>query len=620
MSARPASLDPVEILAERFRSAIRAAVPEAPEDVDPLIGPSKRAELGDFQSNCAMPLSKLAGKPPREIAEAIVAKVNLGGVAEPLGPDAIAGPGFINIRLDRTALAGLVAQLDHPELGLPPAADPETVVVDLCGVNLAKQMHVGHLRATVIGDAIARTLERLGHTVIRQSHVGDWGLPIAMVVTKLRDMLQRGEIKREDLTLDELDRLYRASHHECTAGRSGLTLVRQFDLGPKAEAELEAEVADSDEHLTAAKATLVRLQAHDPATVEVWKTIADVTMSACLAACARLRAHVTAEHSAGESSYAEQLPKIVADLESRGVAEVSDGALVVRIGGIVEPALIRKRDGGFLYATTDIAAIKRRVQDFGADRVIYCVDARQTLHFRQVFGASHKAGYSLKPGASEPSRLEHAAFGTILGEDGRPFKTRSGENVKLTDLLDEAEQRAERVVLQKNPDLTGDQQRQVAETVAIAAIKYTDLCTDRVRDYVFSFDRMLTFEGNTGPYLLYALVRIRSIFREAKQRGIPEDWADAQIHIEHPAEKDLALTLLRYPSVVRAVGDTLEPHRMCAYLYDLAQAYSGFYDKHKVLTAETDQARRSRMRLCALTGRVLADGLTTLGIPTLERM
>src|SRR5690606_13165647 len=218
----------------------------------------------------------------------------------------------------------------------------------------------------------------------------------------------------------------------------------------------------------------------------------------------------------GGSSYAEGLPQVVADLESRGVAEESDGALVVRIGGIVEPALIRKRDGGFLYATTDVAAIRRRVQQFGADRVIYCVDARQSLHFRQVFGAAHKAGYTLKPGASEPSRLEHAAFGTILGEDQRPFKTRSGENVKLTDLLDEAEQRAERVVGEKNPDLPDDERRRVAGIVAVAAIKYTDLSSDRVRDYIFSFDRMLTFEGNTGPYLLYALVRIRSIFREAE--------------------------------------------------------------------------------------------------------
>lgn len=620
MTDAPQTLDPVEILAARFRSAIAAAVPEAGPEADPLIAPSKRAELGDFQSNCAMPLSKIAGRPPREIAEAIVANVDLSGVAEPLGPQDIAGPGFINVRLDREALAGLAGRLDSPDLGVPPADDPETVVVDLCGVNLAKQMHVGHLRATVIGDAIARTLERLGHNVIRQSHVGDWGLPIAMVLTKLRKEMASGSARAESLTLDELDRLYRAAQHECAAGRSGLSIARQFDMGPKVLAELEAEVADADERLAAAKATLVKLQAHDAETVAIWKTIADVTMSACLAACARLRANVTAEHSAGESSYAEELPKVVADLESRRVAEESDGALVVRVGGIVEPALIRKRDGGFLYATTDIAAIRRRVQQFGADRVIYCVDARQSLHFRQVFGAAHKAGYTLKPGAQRPSRIEHAAFGTILGEDQRPFKTRSGDNVKLIDLLDEAEQRAERVVREKNPDLPEAERRRVAEIIAVAAIKHTDLSTDRVRDYVFSFDRMLTFEGNTGPYLLYALVRIRSIFREAESRGIARDWERAPITLEHPAEKGLALTLLRYPSVMRAVGQTLEPHRMCAFLYDLAQAYSGFYDKHKVLAAETEGARRSRLRLCSLTARVLEDGLTTLGIPTLDRM
>ncbi len=618
----PDTFDPVEALTDRFRAAIAAAVPDAPADADPMIAPSKRAELGDFQCNAAMPLAKAVGRPPREIALAIVRHADLGDLAEPLSERDVAGPGFINVRLRPAAIASLLARLDTPELGIPPPEAPRTVVVDLCGVNLAKQMHVGHLRSTVIGDALARTFERLGERVIRQNHVGDWGLPIAMVTDRLRREAEAARIDLDRVSLDDLDRLYREAQRECAGQGKALEIVGRYRMGPKAEAELRAEHEEAEERLASAKRTLVALQSRDPATVAVWRRIYDVTMRACLETCERLHTRITAADSAGESSYAEELGPLVDDLVSRAVAVESDGALVVRLEheGIAEPCIVRKRDGGYLYATTDLAGIRRRVHGMGADRVVYAVDARQSLHFRQVFAAARKASYATRPGASAPARLEHAPFGMVLGEDNRPFKTRTGENVKLSDLLDEAEARAERTVAEKNPDLPADERGAIAHAVAVAALKYADLSGERIKDYVFSFDRMLAFEGNTGPYLLYALVRIRSIFRKAGERGIALDHRAAPFAVEHPAEKALALALLRYPRTVRSVGDSLEPHRLCAYLYDLAGAFSVFFDACPVLAADDDATRRSRLRLCDLTARVLADGLDVLGIPAVERM
>ena len=614
----PAS-DPADLLAQRFAAAIARAFPDLSEiDADPMLGPARQPRFGDYQSNAAMPLAKKLGRKPRDVAQAIVDHLDLSGLAEPVTPESIAGPGFINVTLSARALAGMLAALDTPRLGLPPVTEPETVVVDLCGVNLAKQMHVGHLRSTVIGDAIARTLERLGHTVVRQNHVGDWGLPIAMVTARLKRETDAGRIDPDRLTLADLNRLYREAQRECDPDTKGLERVRRHGLGPKAEAELEEQVAGATEALDRAKAALVELQAGDPEIARVWRTIYDITMAEVLATCARLHTRIAADHSAGESSYAELLRPTVEDLETRGVAEESDGALVVRVEGVKEPCLVRKRDGGYLYATTDIAAIRRRVQEIGASRVIYVVDARQALHFRQVFGAAHKAGYTSSPGGAE-ARLEHAGFGTVLGEDNKPLKTRSGENVKLTDLLDEAVVRARAAIDERDPGMTADERARTAERVGIAAIKYADLQTERVRDYVFGFDRMVSFEGNTGPYLLYALTRLHSVIRRAAEAGVRPD-PEAEIVIAEPDEKTLALALLRYPRAVRTVGETLEPSRLCAYAYDLAVAFSGFYDRCPVLRAPDGASRDSRLRLCDLTRRVLEDALGVLGLPTVERM
>lgn len=613
--------DPIQHLTERFAAAISAAYPGVA--ADPSITASKNPKFGDFQCNAAMALSKLVGRPPREVAVAIVRHADVSAIAEPLTEASIAGPGFINITLRTDALSDLVVRLDDASCGIAPATPALKIVVDLCGVNLAKQMHVGHLRSIIIGDCVARTIERLGHTAIRQNHVGDWGLPIAMVTGKLMRLQGAGQdITRLDL--DAIEKLYRSAQKDCNADERGLASVRRFNLGPKAEAELEEQVFGAREALAAAKQTLIQLQSHDPATVGVWQRIADVTMTECLAVCKRLGAVVTAADSAGESSYAGELAGVVEDLVARGVAVESDGALVIHLespadGGIEEPCLVRKSDGGFLYATTDLAAIRRRVRTFGADRVVYCVDARQGLHFKQVFAAARKAGYATRDGALAPSSLEHAAFGMVLGDDGRPFKTRSGDNVKLADLLDEAVQRAMDAVGAKSPDLSPEARRGVAEAVGIAAIKYADLSTDRVKDYVFQFDRMLAFEGNTGPYLLYAAARISNIFAKAEKTGVVFDRA-APVRVVATEEKQLALAILRYPGVVAAVGQSAEPHRLCQYLADLAGAYTGFYTNCHVLNAPDEPTRQSRLRLCAITLRILNDGLALLGIRTLERM
>jgi len=625
-----ASFDPVSVLADRFRAAIAAAFP-LPGEIDPLITQSKQADLGDFQSNAAMPLAKKLGQKPRDIASAIVARLDVSGVAEPVTDKSIAGPGFINIRLEPAALARLLGVLDSPSLGLEKTSAPQTIAVDLMGVNLAKQMHVGHLRSPFLGDALARTFERLGHDVIRQNHVGDWGLPIAMVTARLKKLAAAGKIDLSTITLDQLDAAYKAAQAECQRDSGGLAAARKYGH-PKALAELEEQVAGATEAFTEARQTLIKLQSHDPETFAVWQRIADVTMSVCLAVCARLHVNCTAEASAGESSYAEELAPMVEDLVSRGIAEPDQGALIIRLDSpppgpdgaplwepVKEPCLIRKTDGGFLYATTDIAAVRRRVQKMKAHRAVYAIDARQALHLRQFFGASIRAGYAIHPETRRPAVLRHAAFGSVLGEDGTPFKTRSGDNVNLQSLIDEAVARAGAAVSSRSPDLPASELASTAEAIGVAAMKYADLCNDRIKDYTFSFNRMLAFEGNTGPYLLYAVARIRSIFRRA-EGSVPADWKSAPLSLADPKEKLLALALLRYPGAVLAVAESLEPHRLCQYLYDLAGAFSAFYDACPVLNADDPAARASRLRLCGLTLRVLEDGLHTLGIPTVERM
>jgi arginyl-tRNA synthetase len=643
-SATTSVHDPISLLAERFKAGIRRAFPELAGEIDPIITAAKQANLGDFQSNAAMGLSKRVGKPPRDVAKAIVSNVDIADIAGALTEASIAGPGFINIRLRGDALASMLRAMDTPALGVAKATPSQTIVVDLMGVNLAKQMHVGHLRSPFIGDAIARTLERLGHNVLRQNHVGDWGLNIAMVTARILRLAKQGTLNLDKLTLDDLDENYKAAQADCQRDAAGLAAVKKFGLGPKALAELEEQVAGAEAAFKEARDVLIKLQSKEPETYAMWKRIASITMGVALDVMKRLNVNVTDAHSAGESSYADELTPMVEELVSRGIAVLDQGALVIKLdesgtpwaeryGVIKEPCLMRKTDGGYLYATTDVCAIRRRVQKLGASRAIYVIDARQNLHLRQVYGASLKAGYSVHPTTKQPAILEHAAFGSVLGEDGRPFKTRSGDSVNLQSLIDEAVSRAFAAVKSRNADAPDAELRQTAEAIGVAAMKYADLSTDRVKDYLFSFDRMLAFEGNTGPYLLYALVRIKQIFAKAKEQGLgspsglPEGVASLRagggtstFSVTEPAEKQLALALLRYPSALQGVADALEPHRLCGYLYDLAGAFSAFYDQCPVLKAPDDATRHARLRLCDLTAKVLTDGLHTLGMPTVERM
>lgn len=617
----PADFDPVAVLNARFAGAIARAFPQVDAaSIDPQVRPSANPKFGDFQCNAAMGLAKALGMNPRQVAEQIVATADIADIAQPLTPASIAGPGFINITLRTDALADLLAALNSPSLGVTlEPAQQRTVVVDLCGVNLAKQMHVGHLRSTVIGDTLARILERLGHKVIRQNHVGDWGLPIAMVTARLIKLQAAGAIDLSKITLDDLDKAYKAAQRECDADERGLAYARAWGSGPKILAELQAQVDGALEAEAHAKGVLLKLQAHEPSVYAVWQRLSEVTMQACLAICQRLNADVQDRHSAGESSYSQALAGVIDAMTAKGLLQESDGALVCNLQdqGIEEPLIVRKRDGGYLYATTDLAGVRHRVHTLGADRVVYTVDARQSLHFKQVFAAARKAGFDTRPNTA-PASLEHAAFGTILGEDGRPFKTRSGENVRLSDLLDQAEQRAADAVAAKNPELDAQQRRAIAWAVSVAAIRYTDLSTERIKDYTFNFDRMLAFEGNTGPYLLYALVRIKSIFRKAAERHLHAQ--PGAFAVAHQAEKALALVLLRYPAAVRSAGESLQPHRLCAYLYELAGAFASFFDQCPVLAAPEQPTRDARLRLCALAERVLQDGLSVLGIPTVDRM
>jgi arginyl-tRNA synthetase len=586
--------DPVSLLERAFREAITAVLGEAFREADPLIRASQNPEFGDYQSNCAMGLAKRTGSNPRDLAGRIAeaATVQLAALAE---PPQVAGPGFINIRLTREALARLLRGLDSVELGIALDTDQHAIAIDLCGVNIAKQMHVGHLRATIIGDALARVFERRGRRVHRENHLGDWGLTIAMVLAEL----ERSGQDLDALDLDGLDETYR-----------------------QAQARGESDESAGE----AAKATLLRLQQGEPEVVARWQRIIDITMQAVYESFELLNVNIGPEHDRPESFYREELAGVVDAFLASGIGREDDGAIVVPFPDRKRPLLIRKSDGGFLYATTDLAAIRHRVQTLGASRVIYVVDARQRDHFRDVFDAARLIGWDRLPDGTR-AELVHVAFGSVLNKQRKPLKTRSGENVTLASLLDAAIERATAEVRARaaqpaapTHDLSDQELAHIGRTVGIAAVKYADLSNDLVRDYVFDLDRMVAFEGSSGPYLQYAYARICSIFAKAGLAPDDPQITETPMSISAPAERQLALLLLRYPGVVSDVAQTLEPHRLCTYLYDLANTYSTFYETTPVLKAESETLRRSRLHLCSLVRRVLADGLKLLGIDAPTRM
>lgn len=601
--------DPIEVLAGRFAAAIEAAFGSGLAGTDPLIKPAQNPRFGDFQANFAMALGKRVGKSPRDVAATVLAKVKLDDMCET--PE-VAGPGFVNLRLKSDILEVALGRMDGgADLGVDRHLEGHRLVVDLVGVNVAKQMHVGHLRSAIIGDCFARVLRRLGAEVIPQNHLGDWGLQIAMVLTELRT--RRVDLSR--LTLDELEQAYRGATARMKADARALATARRVGAGSHRIAEWEEQVAGAEAAEREAKATLLALQRGEREVVADWERLIAITMEACYEIYDFLDLSISEEHNRGESFYRDELAGVVDEFLKKGVAEESEGAVVVRIEGDETPLIIRKSDGAYLYATTDLAAIRYRVQRLGGERVVYVVDARQRDHFRKVFAAAGMIGWDRLPGGRK-AELVHMGFGSVCGTDGKPLKTRSGENVKLKELLLEAMKRAGEVVREKNPELSAAEQEGVARAVGIGAVKYADLSTHLVRDYVFSWERMLAFEGNTGAYLQNQYVRIRSIARKAP----PDVNPMASFSVSASEEKALALALLKYPGVVRGVGESLEPHRLCQYLYELAGAYSVFYTNCPVLAAESKPLRDGRLRLCNLTAKVLADGLGLLGIRTLERM
>lgn len=582
-SASATKVDPLQPLSTRLEAATQAAWGQETAGLDPMI---HRSQHADFQADLAMTLARQLKKNPREVAAAIVAQLPIDDV---LARAEVSGPGFINLTLQPGFLdAQLGRMLDDERLGVPVVGKPETVVLDYSAPNVAKEMHVGHLRSTVIGDAIARLLEFQGHKVIRQNHIGDWGTPFGMLIEHLLDESAAGA----DANVKELGSFYK-----------------------EARAKFDADPGFAER----SRQRVVLLQGGDEPTMQLWRRLMDVSVAYFSDIYARLGVTLKPENVAGESSYNAELAGIVKELEDRGLARLSEGAMCVFLEGFTGrddapvPLIIRKSDGGYSYATTDLTALKHRVQRLGATRVIVVVGAPQAQHLAMVFAAGRAAGW-----VPEGVRLEHVGFGSVLGPDKKMFKTRSGESITLVSLIDEAIERAQSVVQAKSPDLPPADQARIARAVGIGAIKYVDLSNDRVKDYVFDWNRMLAFEGNTAPYIMYAHARIRSILRKAFAEGGAAPAAGA-LRIEAPAERALALSLLGFGAVVEKTSETLQPHRVCVYLHEVATGFMSFYESCPVLKAE-GPVRDARVALCELTARLLAQGLALLGIEAPEPM
>ncbi len=572
------------LLSEKVSQAMIAA--GAPADCEPQVRQSAKVQFGDYQANGMMAVAKKLGMAPRQLAEQVLTHLDLSGIASKVE---IAGPGFINIFLEPAFLAEQVQQaLASDRLGVSQPTR-QTIVVDYSAPNVAKEMHVGHLRSTIIGDAAVRTLEFLGHHVIRANHVGDWGTQFGMLIAWLEKQQQENA---GDMALADLEGFYRDAK-------------KHYD-----EDEAFAERARN---------YVVKLQSGDTYFREMWRKLVDITMTQNQITYDRLNVTLTRDDVMGESLYNPMLPGIVADLKAKGLAVESEGATVVFLDefknkeGDPMGVIIQKKDGGYLYTTTDIACAKYRYETLHADRVLYYIDSRQHQHLMQAWTIVRKAGY-----VPDSVPLEHHMFGMMLGKDGKPFKTRAGGTVKLADLLDEALERARRLVAEKNPDMPADELEKLANAVGIGAVKYADLSKNRTTDYIFDWDNMLAFEGNTAPYMQYAYTRVLSVFRKA---NIDEQaLASAPVIISEDREAQLAARLLQFEETLTVVAREGTPHVMCAYLYDVAGLFSGFYEHCPILSAENDAIRNSRLKLAQLTAKTLKLGLDTLGIETVERM
>jgi arginyl-tRNA synthetase len=577
--------DPQQVLSARVRDALVAAYGADYADADPLIRPS---QFADYQSNAALPLAKRLGRAPRDIAGEIAAQLNVDDIAE---PPTVSGPGFINLTLRSGWIADAAAALlADPRLGVPVTDSPETVIVEYSSPNIAKEMHVGHLRTTIVGDAIARVTDFVGHRLIRDNHVGDWGTPFGMLIEHLVDV---GDDSPEaGLLRTDPNAFYQAARVK-------------FDSDPVFAGR--------------ARERVVKLQSgNDPGTLALWAELMDMSRAYLRDTYARLRVTLTDDDIRGESFYNDMLAGVADDLSAEGLARISDGALCAFPAGFTNregtplPVIIRKSDGGYNYSTTDLATVRYRVDQVHCDRAIYVVGSDQALHFKMVFAVAREAGW-----LPDRDDFEHAQIGMVQGKDGHRLRTRAGDLVTLSDLLVEGVERARAILDEVDRDDDGLDLDAIAEDVGIGAIKYADLSTARDSAYIFDWDRMISFKGNTGPYLQYATTRIRSIFRRA---GIDEADVGGPIVITEPAERELARKLLDFGPVVTQVADTAEPHRLCGYIFEVASLFTTFYELCPVLKADDEETRQSRLALCAATLRVLTTGLGLLGVPLPERM
>ncbi|MDO3388280.1 arginine--tRNA ligase [Gilvimarinus sp. SDUM040013] len=573
-----------ELLSEKVKSAMLAA--GIPDECQPMVAPSKKAGFGDYQANGAMGAAKKMGSNPRELAAKIVAQLALDGIAEQVE---IAGPGFINIHLDSQWLSTQLGNAERDDaLAIKPATTPQTIVVDYSSPNLAKEMHVGHLRSSIIGDALVRILSRLGHNVIRQNHVGDWGTQFGMLIAELEEQLSESD--SAGMALSDLEVFYQ-----------------------QAKAHFDRDSAFADK----ARNYVVKLQSGDAKVLALWQEFKRVSLEHSSEIYRKLNVTLTDDDVCGESFYNDDLAPLVGELQAQGLCQEDQGAQVVFLPELADkegnpsPVIIQKQGGGFLYATTDLAAIRYRANNLKAERILYFIDARQSLHMQQVFTLARKAGF-----VADSISLEHHAFGTMMGSDGKPFKTRSGGTVKLAALLDEAIERANAVITAKNPELADT--TDIARKVGIGAVKYADLCKTRTNDYVFNWDTMLSFEGNTAPYLQYAYTRVQSIFRKA---DIDPNTLSGPVEIASEQEKSLAIKLLQFGEILAQVADDAMPHILCTYLYDVASLYMRFYEACPILKSDVEPGTRdSRLRICHAVARTLETGLDMLGIEVSERM
>ena len=577
--------DPQQVLGARVRDALVAAFGADYAGADPLIRPSS---YGDLQANVALPLAKKLGQAPRDIANEIVGQLDVDDVTE---PPTVSGPGFINFTLRPQWIADSATRLlADPRLGTPLKSQPKLVIVEYSSPNIAKEMHVGHLRSTIVGDAIARVTEFVGDHVIKDNHVGDWGTPFGMLIEQLVDV---GEDSAE----------------------AGLLRTDPNAFYQAARVKFDSDPVFADR----ARERVVRLQSgHDPATMQLWQDLVDMSKAYLRDVYAKLRVTLTDDDIRGESFYNDLLPGVAEDLEAKGLARISDGALCAFPEGFTSrdgsplPVIIRKSDGAYNYSSTDLATVRYRVDKVNVDRAIYVVGSDQALHFRMIFAVAREAGW-----LPADKDFEHAQIGMVQGKDGHRLRTRAGDNVKLSELLTESVERARAILDEVERDDEGLDLDAIAEDVGIGAIKYADLSTARDSAYIFDFDRMISFKGNTGPYLQYATTRIKSIFRRA---GIDSGSARGPIVITESAERELALKLLSFGAVVTQVADTAGPHQLAAYLFEVASLFTTFYEQCPVLKADDEEIRQSRLALCAAVLRVLTTGLGLLGVPLPDRM